>query len=342
MGTDEGKKGEGGQGLSKQTKTHKPTHTDITSIIKQTTHHINKSPYLSHLMSQRPLKYVVGLLLLFALSVGTITAQHHSKRPRIGLVLGGGGAKGAAHVGVLRVLQNLNVPIHCVVGTSIGSIIGGLYAAGVPVNTLDSLFREQDWARLFALEVVKRDAIEELFRSLLPDNVPEDFDKLPKPFRCVAVDLHTMHEVVFSEGDLAQAMRASMAIPGVLRSVKTDSMKLVDGGVLNNLPVDIARQMGADIVIAVDLQQNQHKEDKVQEDYKWNPKSTKAPHIDWLLKRPDWDIYQRNKHNADILIHPNLKGYGVASFAKKHIEAMIEIGYNTAMKQKRKLKKLRR
>ncbi len=288
-------------------------------------------------MYQRLLKYIVGLLLLLTVSIDPVTAHRHARGPRIGLVLGGGGAKGAAHVGVLRVLNEMQVPVHCVVGTSIGSIVGGLYASGVSVDELEHLFLDQNWARLFALEVVKRGSIEDLLRSLLPANLPTDFDALPIPFRCVAVDAYTMREVVFSKGDVAQAMRASMAIPAILRSVKTDSMKLVDGGVLNNLPVDVARQMGADIVIAVDLQQNQHDPDK--SDYKWDPTATKVPQVDWLLKRPDWDNYQRNKADADIVIHPNLKGYGVGSFSEKNIREMITIGYQTAKKMQKKIKK---
>ena len=278
------------------------------------------------------------LLLLFLVATLPVDVYAQKARPRVGLVLGGGGAKGAAHVGVLKVLEELNVPVHCIVGTSIGAIVGGLYATGTRADALDSLFTHEDWLDLFAREVVVRGNIEKRFTELLPDSLPRNFDDLPIPFRCVAVDIKSMKQVVFDHGSLSQAMRASMAIPGVLRSVKTDSMKLVDGGMLNNLPVDVARQMGANIIIAVDLQQNQH-EDK---DNEVNLPSaiTSIPIVDWLLARPDWKNYNRNRVQADILINPDLDGFKVSSFSQKNIEKMIAIGRKTTEKHKKKIKKL--
>lgn len=242
-------------------------------------------------------------------------------------------------MGVLHVLEEQGVKPDIIVGTSIGAIVGGLYAAGLSADELDSLFTAQDWLSLFAREVLMPGTIENRFRELLPSGLPSHFDSLATPFRCVAVDLHTLEQHVFAEGDLAQAMRASMAIPGVLRSVKTDSMKLVDGGMLNNLPTDIVRQMGADVVIAVDLQQHQHPSDE--EENSLTLPDTDIPVLDWILQRPDWDNYQRNLKLADILIHPDLKGYGVASFSRRAVVEMIDIGQRTALKQKKKLRRLR-
>ena len=284
------------------------------------------------------LKVLVLSLLLLVFSVSA--SGQRSRSPRIGLVLGGGGAKGAAHVGVLHVLEEMKVPVHCIVGTSIGAIVGGMYASGMRADELDSLFTHQDWLSLFAREMVQGGTIEALFKELLPENMPQSFDDLSIPFRCVAVDRVSMKQVVFDHGDMAQAMRASMAIPTVLRSVKLDSMKLIDGGVLNNLPVDVAREMGADIIIAVDLQQHQH-DDKEEIDNPFLNVITKIPVVDWLLHRPDWKNYNANRKNADLIINPDLDGYKVSSFEQEKIIKMIDIGKKTAKRKKKDLKKIK-
>lgn len=211
------------------------------------------------------------------------------KRPRVGLVLSGGGARGAAHVGVLEVLEEARVPVDFVVGTSMGAIVGGLYSAGASpaeiratIEKLDwlSLFdddpprehmtwrrREEDRSFLIGLEVGWKDGglavprgvvqglkIEPLFRSLtMRVHDIRDFDALPLPFRAVAMDLATGERVVLGDGDLAQAMRASMSIAGAFAPVDRDGRELVDGGYVDNLPIDIALEMGADIIIAVDV-----------------------------------------------------------------------------------------
>ncbi|MCY2959468.1 MAG: patatin-like phospholipase family protein [Planctomycetota bacterium] len=211
------------------------------------------------------------------------------KRPRIGLVLSGGGARGAAHVGVLEVLEEAHIPVDFVVGTSMGAIVGGLYAAGsspteirATIETLewgevlnDSPPRESlAWRRrqetrdfLIGLEVGWKDGglavprgvvqglkIEPLFRKLtMRVSDAQDFDALPLPFRAVAMDLATGQRVVLRDGELAQAMRASMSIAGAFAPVERDGRELVDGAYVDNLPIDVALEMGADIVIAVDV-----------------------------------------------------------------------------------------
>lgn len=210
-------------------------------------------------------------------------------RPRIGLVLSGGGALGLAHVGVLKVLEELHVPVDCVAGTSMGAIVGGLYAAGYSPEEIERLAYELPWGKLIEDRPDRRHLP---YRRKLDDQtyltpiqlglsggrlrMPsgliaghrlgielrvlalrvlgiDDFDRLPLPFRAVAADIGTGEMVVLRRGDLAQAMRASMAVPGVFSPVELDGRLLVDGGVVDNLPVDQARAMGADVVIAVDV-----------------------------------------------------------------------------------------
>jgi NTE family protein len=211
-----------------------------------------------------------------------------AKRPRICLVLSGGGARGAAHVGVLKVLQELRVPVDCVTGTSMGSIVGAAYASGTPIPEMEKVLAELNTRVLFkelppreerAVRLKRDDAtnltplelgldqrglllpqglvsgvqLETVLRDLSKYRGFVRFDALPIPFRAVATDLVTGKAVVLSQGELSSAMRASMSVPGVLQPVRLDNKLLVDGGLTNNLPVDVARAMGADVVIAVNL-----------------------------------------------------------------------------------------
>ncbi|MBP7798023.1 MAG: patatin-like phospholipase family protein [Thermoanaerobaculaceae bacterium] len=214
------------------------------------------------------------------------TAPH---RPRIGLVLSGGGALGLAHIGVLKVLEELHVPVDCVAGTSMGAIVGGLYAAGYAPEEIERLAYELPWNRLIEDQPdrrhlpYRRKVDDQTYltpiqlglsggRLRMPSGLiaghrlgielrlltlrvlgSDDFDRLPLPFRAVAADIGTGEMVVLRRGELARAMRASMAVPGVFSPVELDGRLLVDGGVVDNLPVDQARAMGADIVIAVDV-----------------------------------------------------------------------------------------
>jgi NTE family protein len=210
-------------------------------------------------------------------------------RPRIALVLSGGGARGLAHVGVLKVLEEARVPVDVVVGTSMGAIIGGLYAAGmspgelerelvaldwdavfaarVPRETLSQRRKEEDFEISPAIEIGWRDGsptlplgsvstrgLELLLRRYtLPVRGLRDFDALPTPFRAVATDLETGAAVVFRDGDLAQALRASMSVPGVFPPTEVNGRLLGDGGLVDNLPVSVARALGAEVVIAVNI-----------------------------------------------------------------------------------------
>jgi NTE family protein len=210
-------------------------------------------------------------------------------RPRVALVLSGGGARGAAHAGVLEVLEELRIPIDCIAGTSAGAIVGGLYAVGLtPAETL-SVYTDVDWDLTFsdkpsrrirsfrrklddaayigALEVgivggelrlqsgvIAGQNINTLLKTkTLHASLQRDFDAFAIPFRAVATDMSTGRMVVLKSGDLAQAIRASMSVPAIFAPVEIDGRLLADGGLVRNVPVDVARAMGADVVIAVDV-----------------------------------------------------------------------------------------
>ena len=269
------------------------------------------------------------LVLMLMLSVGMMADEPDGERLKVGLVLGGGGAKGAAEIGALKVIEEVGIPIDYIAGTSIGSIVGGLYAMGTSSHQLDSLFVNQDWVGLFTNNV--RDFLFRVTRQ-------KHFDELEIPFRCVAADINNNEEVVMSQGLVCDAMRASMSIPGVFKPVIQDGRMLMDGGLLNNLPVDVVKAMGADVVIAIDLQQKQHK------DREFSLKSLlgiDGP-LNWLVERPDWKKYNANRRAADVYIHPMLDGYGASDFNKTDIRQMITLGYEAAMNARDELVDLKR
>jgi NTE family protein len=285
-----------------------------------------------------------------------------ARRPKVALVLGGGGAKGAAEVGALKVIEQVGVPIDYIVGTSIGSIIGGLYSIGYRADDLDSLFVNQNWLKLFndgrvhgqgrlhevrGPGLMKGRGVIQFLDTLIsrrpqakalpgyPDSI--DFNHLPIPYRAVACDINTGNTAVLASGSLSMSMRASMAIPGVFKPVRRDSLLMLDGGLVNNLPVDVARAMGADYVIAIDLTQNKHPDFKPKTIRKSMPKVTK-----WLRSRPDFVNYNRNRAQADVYINPTLKGYNVMSFKPKAIRAMIGLGEQAAKEKTSALKALKK
>lgn len=322
------------------------------------------------------------------------------QRQKVALVLGGGGAKGAAEVGVLKYVEQSGVPIDYIVGTSIGSIVGGLYAVGYRSEQLDSMFRSQEWTALLTdmkmdgkaklvqkegeltyvlgvplnlnfkrkreskggrgLGALRGDSIVSVLEGMIrqaPGHAGEydtdsiDFDDLPIPFRCVAVDMKGFEEVHLDHGSLASSMRASMAIPFVFKPMKIDDMTLVDGGVLNNLPVDVAKAMGADVVIAIDLTVNKPEGDNDKyfsyddsEGGVFEPlrKFGVLNYVKWGVERPDQKKYAANMKLADVYINPNLKGYGAQSFSHAKVAEMIAIGEQAGKKSLKALKKLKK
>lgn len=291
-----------------------------------------------------------------------------SCRSRVAVVLSGGGAKGMAHIGVLRVLEKAGIPIDIITGTSMGALIGGLYSIGYDAATLDSLVKVQDWKTLLSDKVdvrnqslaerdkqntyilsrplsINRKArnaagglitginLSQLFTRLTVgyhDSI--NFDDLPIPFACVATNIVDNTEYDMYGGNLSNAMRASMAIPGVFTPVRKDSMVLVDGGLRNNYPADIAKRMGADIIIGV----------SVQSDNRTAAELKSGPDI--LMQIVDINCKNKFDENwaiTDIPIKVNVKGYSSASFTRAAIDTLIARGEYAAMQQWDKLKALK-
>ena len=301
------------------------------------------------------------LMLVAALLVCLTVSAQQEKQPRkkVAVVLSGGGAKGMAHIGVLKVLEKAGIPVDIITGTSMGSIIGGLYSIGYNANALDSVARAQDWSfvisdkedlRNQSLSDVKKQNtyayttgmtfrksnknaggfikgknLAELFQQLCTGYTDSlDFSKdLPIPFACVATNIIDNGEVDFHSGRLPQAMRASMAIPVAFSPVRIDDMVLVDGGLKNNYPADVAKEMGADVIIGVTVQGAP----KVAEDM-----SGTMSIISQIV-----DVNCKNKVEENLAItnlhmQVDTKGYGSASFSAAAIDTLIRRGEEEAMR----------
>ncbi len=306
-------------------------------------------------------------IIMFLLLTCVLTAN--AARPKVAIVFGGGGAKGAAQVGALKVIEESGVPVDMVVGTSIGSIVAGLYACGYNAAQLDTLFRTQEWLSLitdrnqqyasqpyvvkngityiFGFPVIdkqnkgfgmmKGEKIEQMLDSMTGFRGNISFDQLKIPFRCVAVDIRNTTEEVLSEGSVAKAMRASMAIPGVFKPVDWKGKKLVDGGMMNNLPTNVAKDMGADIIIAIDLQQSEQQE----RSFSLKDELGIGGLLDWVVSRPDVKRHKQNVKLATIYINPPLPDYDASSFGNKNSARMIKIGERETRKHWQELVKLR-
>ena len=338
------------------------------------------------------------LLLIAALVYMSRVATAHSlqytdtltTRPKVALVLSGGGARGSAHVGVIRLLEEMQIPIDCVVGTSMGAIVGALYAIGYTADDMDSLFMNQDWKMLLSNDVPRREQpyVQRMARRRYQVNIPYEksvftensvnyrdagikvrrtslqtfpkvlarpglidgknlmktfiqltasysdsisYNELPCPFACVAADLVTGKEVVLNEGRLAESIRASMSIPGVFYPVYKDSLVLVDGGVVNNFPVNVARAMGADIIIGVEVNSASISASDLQ---------SFSSIFERLIGTLGTELHERNVGDTDILISPPVKRFPVMGFDTTNLRQMIDIGYQTALQSKPQLESL--
>jgi len=267
-------------------------------------------------------------------------------RPKVGLALSGGGARGAAHIGVLKVLEEHRVPVDFIAGTSMGAIVGGLYASGMSAQELEALISHIDWADAFADKISRQDRSfrrkrdDDLYlvkhkpgfsggklkfppgildgqkidlllkRYTLPVIAVRDFDDLCIPFRAVATDLATGEAVVLNHGDLALAMRASLSIPLVFAPREIDGLLLADGGVSSNLPIDIVRRMGADVVIAVDISTPLQERDQL------TSLLTITDQLTGILTRRNTDLQIASLGDQDIFIHPDLGDITTATFGR--------------------------
>lgn len=285
---------------------------------------------------------IVFIILLALTSQNSFSQEkiiETTKRPKIGLVLSGGGAKGFAHIGVLKVLEQAGIKIDYIGGTSMGAIIGGLYATGYNATQIDSIFRETNFDELINDYIPRASKNfygkrnDELYAIVLPFSnfkigIPEalskgmynynlltsltrnvrhvrDFNKLPTPFLCIGTDIETGEEVLLNKGNLAQAMIASAAFPSLFSPVEVDGRLLVDGGVANNYPIEEVRNLGADIIIGVD----------VQDDLQTRKNLKNATRI--LVQITNLQSIEKMKEkivDTDIYIKPDIRDFGVISF----------------------------
>lgn len=261
-------------------------------------------------------------------------------KPKVALVLGGGGAKGAATIGALKVIERAGIKVDYVVGTSIGAFIGGLYATGYSPNEIETLFLKNEWMRLLAekptqkdqsrnlLGITKGDIVQQKLDALLKKKKCRTFKNTQIPFRCVTTDILRIKEVVLGNDSLAKAIRASMSIPGIYNPIEIGGLQLIDGGLMNNLPVDVARRMGASIVIAIDLEQ-----DKKENEGLWK-QLCKLVSIQGMTNLIGTNEKKRkaNIKDADVYINPGLSGFNISSFGVNNFKSMEEIGEETARK----------
>ncbi|TRX02219.1 patatin-like phospholipase family protein [Flavobacterium gawalongense] len=285
------------------------------------------------------MKKIALLFIVFCMSL-TLFSQEQ-RRPKIGLVLSGGGAKGFAHIGVLKVLEEAGIKIDYIGGTSMGAVVGGLYASGYNASQIDSIFRSTNFDELLN-DFIPRSSKnfyerrnDELYALVLPFNnlkigIPEalskgmynynllsritrnvrhikDFNKLPIPFLCIGTNIETGEEVLLNKGNLAQAMIASSAFPSLFSPVEIDGKLLVDGGVANNYPIEEVRKLGADIIIGVDVQNNLLDRTQLKD-------ATKI--LVQITNLQSRDRMKKNVKDTDIYIKPDIKNYGVISFDK--------------------------
>lgn len=304
-------------------------------------------------------KQIFPTLVLILCSLLPFQVHSQEQRKKVGVVLSGGGAKGMAHIKALKVIEEAGIPIDYIVGTSMGSIIGGLYAIGYTPEQLDSMVRKQNWTFLLSdrikrssMSLTERERSSKFVLSLPFSKNPKDvvsgglikgqnlanlfsdltvgyhdsinFNKLPVSFACVAANVVNGEQIVFRDGVLSTAMRASMAIPGVFTPVRKDSMVLVDGGIVNNYPADVAKAMGADIIIGVDVQNTLKGADKL----------NSAPEIlGQIVDLTCQTNHEKNVALTDTYIHVNVEGYSSASFTPAAIDTLMRRGEEAAREQ---------
>lgn len=241
-------------------------------------------------------------------------------QPKIGLALGSGGLRGLAHVGILKVLERENIPINCVAGCSIGSLIGALYCSGLNADTILKLaknLKRRHWLDFIIpkLGIISGERILEMVKLLTQQKT---FAELAIPLAVVATELNHGKEVVFTEGDVAKAVRASVSVPGIFVPYQLDDMLLVDGAVLNSTPIDVVRKMGADIVIAVDIAHAASIGNIT------NMFDVIIQSID-IMER---EIFKKHHSHCDVLIRPDVAHISPSSF--EQIDECVGIGEQAA------------
>jgi NTE family protein len=310
-------------------------------------------------------------LLAFAVvspSFGQAQPDTVGTRPRIGLVLSGGGARGGAEIGVIRALEELRVPVDVIAGTSIGAAIGGLYASGMSAAELEAFVRGIDWEAAFLnstprrLRSFRRKRDDDLFlvsqrpglndgefelptgvvqgqvidtimsRVTLPVAGIHDFDELMIPFRAVAGDIVTGEAVILGEGELSTAIRASMSVPAAFAPIEIDDRLLVDGGIVMNLPIEVAQSMGADRIIAVDVTSEMYGREQL------NSVVDVTAQLSNILTRNGVAAQKELLTDEDIVLTPQFSDdFNTVSFVR--MAETIDIGYRLVMEQREDLER---
>jgi len=291
------------------------------------------------------MKFVSATLLIFTIQLFLnhtfLQAQEEpiTERPKVGLVLSGGGAKGLAHIGVLKLIEKHEIPIDYITGTSMGSIVGALYAIGYSANEIEKIARSMNWDEIFngstkrrlisieekdqegkyVIEVPVKKGMPVIPTGLISGQKLEmelakvtwsvhgvsDFSKFPIPFACIASDIESGKAVVLNKGYLPDVIRASMAIPTVFTAVEIDNKLLVDGGLVRNFPASDARNMGADIIIGVDVQASLYTKEEL---------TSMLKIMEQAASFINDESTKRERQLVDILIKPNIEGYDASSF----------------------------
>lgn len=304
----------------------------------------------------------IVLVFLALLAFVSAFSQEQEHKPKIGLVLSGGGAKGLAHIGVLKVIEEAGIKIDYIGGTSMGAIVGGLYASGYNAQQIDSIFKVTNFDELLR-DYIPRSSKnfyekrnDEIYALTLPFNklrvgVPnayskgsymysllnkllnnvkdvKDFNKLPIPFLCVATDIETGEEVLLNKGYLPQAILASATLPSLFSPIEVNGKLLIDGGVSNNYPIDEVKKLGADIIIGVDVQDDLKDRKSLKDVTKILVQISNLQMIQKMKKK---------KEETDIYIKPDMADYSVISFSRG--DSIVKKGEEAAMKSFEELKK---
>ena len=300
----------------------------------------------------------ISLIVASGTQAQDATPRNDLGRPRIGLVLSGGGARGAAHIGVLKVLEENHVPVDAIAGTSMGAVVGGLYASGLSAADIERVMTSVDWEDAFRDRPARKDLnfrrkledqnflvkfplglkgskfrlprglvqgqkLAQILRGLtLSVSQIQSFDDLAIPFRAIATDIVTGDRVILDHGDLTTAMRASLSAPGVFAPVESDGRMLVDGGLSSNLPIDVAREMGVDVLIVVDCGY------PLVERGKLDSVATVSQQMLAILIRHNTILQRKTLTDRDVVIDPALGDFSSLDFTE-HARAM-KIGEEAA------------
>lgn len=312
------------------------------------------------------MRYVLLFLCITCFNTHFSFAENKDN-PKIALVLSGGGAKGFAHIGVLKVLEEEGIPFDIVVGTSIGSIVGGLYSIGYSAEEIEEMAKTEDWDRLLSNDVSRKQLSQNIknekqhflasipvndnYKPIVPygvikghniinlfcrltSNVPEDadFSHFPVSFACIGTDVETGKEIVIDHGFLPTAIYSSMTIPGVFRPLKHNGHLILDGGLVNNFPTDVAKKMGAEIIIGVDIRTDLHELEEI---------ITMEHLMDQLINFYALEKDSVNKSLCDILIRPDISGYNAYSFNTRAVDTLVQRGISSALAKIVEIRKLK-